>query len=161
MFQIGNEIFYPLHGIGYIEAIEEKEVLGVNQVYYTINIPQSRLSISIPSEKLISSGIRQVTESNVIEEILKDFNLENTDPLLYENHRYCNIINKQKIKSGDIIKGTEIIRDLTRKNAISKLGKEDSKMLEDARKIFISELMQVRSISEKQATELLDEMLSK
>lgn len=160
MFKIGDEIIYPLHGIGYIEAIEEKEVLGVNQIYYTIRIPQTNLSISIPSDKLSSSGIRQIADSTVIEEVLKSFNLDSTDPLLYENNRYCNYINKEKIRSGDIYKGTEIIRDLTRKNLLAKLGKEDAKMLEDARNIFISELMQVKNLSKEQANELLDTILA-
>ena len=28
LFQIGDKVFYPLHGAGIINAIEEKEVLG-------------------------------------------------------------------------------------------------------------------------------------
>lgn len=30
MFQIGDNIVYPMHGVGIIEAIEEKEILGKN-----------------------------------------------------------------------------------------------------------------------------------
>ncbi len=30
MFQIGDNIVYPMHGAGIIEAIEEKEILGKN-----------------------------------------------------------------------------------------------------------------------------------
>ncbi|MCD2496525.1 CarD family transcriptional regulator, partial [Staphylococcus aureus] len=36
MFQIGDNIVYPMHGAGIIEAIEEKEFLEEKQQYYVI-----------------------------------------------------------------------------------------------------------------------------
>ncbi|NLI92938.1 MAG: CarD family transcriptional regulator [Peptococcaceae bacterium] len=159
MFKVGDQIFYPLHGLGYIEAIEEKEVLGKSIIYYIVNIPQTRMQIMIPVEKEENFGIRQLVESSVLEEILDSFQLGNTDPLMYQNQKYCTDLNTRKMKSGNIFKGTEIIRDLTRKNHLSKLGKEDTKMLEDARHMFISELMEVKCITKENATDLLDSAL--
>lgn len=160
MFQIGDQIIYPIHGVGYIIAIQEKEILGEIKVYYIVNIPKKNMKIMIPKEKAESFGVRRLTESSVLEDILENFIQGSTDPLLYTNQRYCTDLNTKKIKSGDIIKSTEIIRDLTRKSKISKLGKEDAKLLEDARHMFISELMQVRSLSEEKATNLLDSVLA-
>ena len=36
MFQIGDKVFYPMHGAGVIKAIEEKEILGKKQSYCVI-----------------------------------------------------------------------------------------------------------------------------
>ena len=50
LFQIGDKVFYPLHGAGIINAIEEKEVLGKTQEYYVIHIPISKMDVMIPIE---------------------------------------------------------------------------------------------------------------
>jgi CarD family transcriptional regulator len=160
MFQVGDQIVYPMHGVGTIEAIEEKEILGKKRIYYIVNVPQTRMQMMIPQDKAESFGIRKLVESSIFEEILENFNEGITDPLLYKNQKYCTDLNTKKMRSGDIFKGTEIIRDLTRKNLLGKLGKEDSKMLEGARNIFISELMQVRCMTKEKATDLLDSVLA-
>ena len=159
MFQIGDKVLYPMQGVGVIEAIEEKEVLGKNKLYYTLNMPQSNMQIMIPIERAATLGIRQIVEPDILENVLTDFHLGNTDPIIYEDRRYCRDLNKSKIKTGDIYEGTEIIRDLMRKSQRNKLGAEDTNMLNNARRMFISEVMQVKGIGQEQAGHLLDEVL--
>jgi len=159
MFQVGDKVLYPMHGAGIIEAIEEKEVLGKNKLYYILNIPGVKMKIMIPIDNVANLGIRQVVEPAILENVLMSLNEGNTDPDIYENQRYCRDLNKKKIKSGDIYKGTEIIRDLTRKGQRNKLGAEDTNMLNNARQIFVSELMQVRGFAHEQAVNLLDKVL--
>ena len=36
LFQIGDNIVYPMQGAGIIKAIEEKEISGEKQQYYVI-----------------------------------------------------------------------------------------------------------------------------
>lgn len=77
-----------------------------------------------------------------------------------ENQRWCKDINKKKFKSGDIYKGAEIIRDLTRKGQKNKLDANDTNMLNNARQVFVSEIMEVKGLEEKLAIRLLDEVLN-
>jgi len=159
MFQVGDKILYPMYGAGTIEAVEEKEVLGKSKLYYILNIPGVKMEIMIPMDHVINSGIREVVKPDVLENILSSFHLGNTDPIIYENQRYCRDVNKKKIKTGDIYEGTEIIRDLTRKGHRNKLGVEDTNMLNNARQIFVSEVMQVKGFEHEEAVHLLDEVL--
>ncbi|MFA6808566.1 MAG: CarD family transcriptional regulator [Eubacteriales bacterium] len=159
MFEIGDKILYPMHGAGTIEAIEEKEILGENKLYYILNIPGMRMKIMIPTTNVANLGVRQIVNPTTLENVLENINLGDTDPVIYENQRYCRDLNKKKIVSGDIYKGTEIIRDLTRKSHKHKLGAEDTNMLNNARQIFLSELMQVKGVAHEQAVVLLDEIL--
>lgn len=159
MFQVGDKILYPMQGVGVIEVIEEKEVLGKNKLYYKLNMPQIKMQIMIPVEKAANLGIRLIVEPDILEKVLTDFHIGNTDPIIYEDQRYCRDLNKKKMKTGDIYKGTEIIRDLMRKSQRNKLGAEDTNMLNSARRMFISELMQVKGIAQEQADHLLDEVL--
>lgn len=159
MFQVGDRIVYPLHGAGVIEAIEEKEILGENKIYYILNIPHKNVQIMIPKDKAGESGMRRIVDPETLESVLEDFYEGDTDPTIYENQRYCVSLNKSKIKSGDIHQGTEIIRDLMRKSKRAKLGVEDRNMLDNARKILISELVEVKGIEQQEAVELLDEVI--
>ncbi len=159
MFQADDMVLYPMHGVGVIEAIEEKEVLGKSELYYILNILETRMQIMIPIEKAASLGIRRLVNPEVLENVLTDFHLGNTDPIVYKDQRYCRDFNNKKIKTGDIYKETEIIRDLSRKSQRDKLGVEDTNMLNNARRMFISEVMQVKGIAQEQADHLLDEIL--
>ncbi|HZW83834.1 MAG TPA: CarD family transcriptional regulator [Candidatus Deferrimicrobium sp.] len=159
MFQVGDKILYPMHGAAIIEAVEEKEVLGKNKLYYILNIPQVKMQVMVPMDNAANLGIRQIVEPEILENVLRGFHLGNTDPSIYENQRYCRDTNKKKIKSGNIYEGTEIIRDLTRKGQRSKLGAEDTNMLNNARQIFVSELMEVKGLAQEQADHLLNEVL--
>jgi len=160
MFQVGDKIFYPMHGAGFIQAIEEKEVLGEKSIYYILNIPHINTQIMIPTKKARTLGIREIVEPDIIESIFKAFHDGDTDPIIYENQRYCMDTNKKKIKTGDIYQSAEIIRDLMRKSLRNKLGAEDIKMYSNARQIFVSEIIQVKDIEQDEAFDLLDKVLS-
>ncbi|KUO64499.1 MAG: CarD family transcriptional regulator [Gracilibacter sp. BRH_c7a] len=159
MFQVGDKVLYPMHGTCLIDAIAEKEILGEIKLCYILYIPQARMQISIPVDKAMDLGVRKVVKPEILEKVLNGINVGDTDPVIFENQRYCKDINKKKMKSGDIYKGTEIIRDLTRKGQRSKLGADDANMLNNARQVFISELMEIKGIAQEQADHLLDEVL--
>lgn len=158
MFDVGEKIFYPVHGAGTIEAIEEKEVLGEKKFYYILKIPHINVQIMIPTDKAEKLGMRQVVDLDTLQNVLEIFNQGSTDPSIYENQRFCAETNKKRIKSGDIYKGSEVIRDLMRKSKKGKLGTEDDNMLNNARRIFISEIVQVKGLEEEEAATLLEEI---
>lgn len=159
MFQAGEKILYPIYGICTIKAIRNQDILGKSELCYILNIPRVSMEITVPVEKAIKIGIRRLVEQEILEDILNSFNIGDTDPIIFENQRYCKEINKKKIKSGSIHEGSEIIRDLTRKRQRIKLAPDDISMLDNARQVFISELMEVKGLAEEQAIDLLNEAL--
>ncbi|HPL16230.1 MAG TPA: CarD family transcriptional regulator, partial [Spirochaetota bacterium] len=48
MFKVGDNIVYPMHGVGRIEAIEKKVILGKRSEYYIITILNSGMKVMIP-----------------------------------------------------------------------------------------------------------------
>lgn len=159
MFQVGDIILYPMHGTCIIKEIEKNQILGETKLCYTINIPKERMQVSIPVERADTLGLRYLVAPEVIEEILTGFYAAGTDPMVFENQRYCSELNKKKIKSGDIFQETEVIRDLTRKRLKNKLGSDDTKILNNARQVFVSELMEVKGIDLDEAALLLDDVI--
>jgi CarD family transcriptional regulator len=158
MFNIGDKIFYPMHGAGVIEAIEEKEILGEKKLYYVMNIPLKNMQVMIPMGKTSNLGIREVVDSEIIENVFSVFHEEDADPVVNPIQRYR--ANTNKMKSGDIYEGAQVIRDLTRIGKKKTLGAGDKMMLNQARQILISELVLVKGIEQEQAADLLNKVIN-
>ncbi|WP_430132085.1 CarD family transcriptional regulator [Neobacillus pocheonensis] len=154
MFQVGDYIVYPMQGAGVIEAIEEKEILGEKQQYYVIKMPISKMQVLIPIGKEKKSRIRLVSDIPTLENVLHIFQYGETDTNLSMKERFK--INTEKLRTGNIQEGAEVVRDLMHINKNKALNSSEKQMLDSARKIFISELGLIKGITEKQATELLN-----
>ncbi|MGV3465957.1 MAG: CarD family transcriptional regulator [Heyndrickxia sp.] len=154
MFHVGDSIVYPMQGAGLIEAIEEKEILGEKHRYYMIDMPIKRMQVMVPVDKVQKSRIRLVADEPTLKHVLDIFQYGQTDTNLTMKERYK--INTEKLRTGNFQEGAEVVRDLMRINKKKALNASEKQMLDNALKIFISELGMIRGITESQANELLD-----
>ena len=156
MFKVGEKIFYPLHGAGRIIGIEEKEILGEKESYYILDMTLKDLKVMIPVGKTASLEIREVVELDILDDALAMFqHAEQTiQDIPYLQRQRVNV---DKMKSGDIFEGVEVILDLTTRNSKKKLGIADKSMLHNAKQMLISELVVVKEIDIDEATQLLRE----
>jgi CarD family transcriptional regulator len=148
LFQIGDNIFYPMHGVGRIKAIEEKEISGEKQQYYVIKMLIGNMQVMIPTGKALSSRIRPVTDITALKHLINIFQHEESDKLLPWKQRYK--VNMEKIKTGKIQECTEVVRDLLRMKKEKALNTSEKKMLDNAHEILISELGLINGITENQ-----------
>ena len=84
MFQIGDNIVYPMHGAGIIEAIEEKEFSGKTTVLCD-KMSIRNMQVMIPTGKILSSNIRPVTDILALKHIIHIFQHGESDRLLRGN----------------------------------------------------------------------------
>lgn len=148
MFQIGDNIVYPMHGAGIIEAIEEKEFSDEKQQYYVIKMSISHMKVMIPTRKMSSSRIRHVTDILALNNVMHIFQHGESAQLLTWKERHT--INTNKIKTGDIQDGAEVVRDLMRMKKEKALNASEKKMLDEAHEFLLSELEVIEGITEKQ-----------
>lgn len=148
LFQIGDNIVYPMHGVGTIKAIEEKEILGKKQQYYVIKMLISNMQVMIPTGKILISRIRPVTDIVTLIHIINIFHHGESDRLLSWKQRYK--VNTDKIKTGKIQECTEVVRDLMRIKKEKALNTSEKKMLDNAHEFLISELGLIKGITENQ-----------
>jgi CarD family transcriptional regulator len=148
LFQIGDNIVYPMHGVGIIKAIEEKEISGEKQQYYVIKMLIGNMQVMIPTGKILSSSIRPVTDIISLIHIINIFHHGESDRLLPWKQRYK--VNTDKIKTGKIQECTEVVRDLMRMKKEKALNSSEKKMLDNAHEFLISELGLIKGITENQ-----------
>lgn len=148
MFKIGDNVVYPMHGVGIIKDIEEKEISGEKQQYYVISMLISNMQIMIPTGKILSSSIRPVTDIIALKHIMHIFQHGESDRLLPWKQRFK--LNTEKIKTGKILEGAEVVRDLLRMKKEKALNSSEKRMLNNANEFLISELRLIKGITENQ-----------
>ncbi len=154
MFQIGDKVLYPMHGAGIIEAIEEREILGNKQLYYVMNIRSMQVMFPMGT----TLGIRPIVDSNILDDVINNFHYGESDTSLNPNQRYRS--NMNKIRTGDIYQGAEVIRDLLRMGKKRALATGDKAMLDNAQQILLSELILVKGIPQEQALDLFNQVIN-
>jgi CarD family transcriptional regulator len=141
MFKIGDQIVYPMHGAGTIEAVEEREVEGLRRQYYFLRIHQNSIQIMVPCDNAGRIGVRSVIEKSEVRVVKDTLMAEAGEMAKIWNHRYRD--NLEKLKTGKITHVAEVVRDLMRAGQEKKLSTGEKKMLSSAKQILIGELVLV------------------
>ncbi|MFP4496678.1 MAG: CarD family transcriptional regulator [Vulcanimicrobiota bacterium] len=152
-YQVGQKVMHPLHGIGTVEKIEEKKILGKTSKFSVINFTDDRLKIMVNLDQ--KSMIRGLTSRDEIKKVLDVMKNKSDDMPARSSERYN--LNMKKIKSADVFQMAEVIRDLSELLHRKKLSRKEQTMLKAAKKIFCSEVSYVKKISEEEAETLIDD----
>jgi len=147
-----------MHGAGIIESIEDREVLGEKRSYYIMKIPIGDMKVMVPMDNVQDIGLRQIIATNEMDGVLGILQDKNSTMNVSWNKRYR--ANMDKIKSGNIFEVAEVIRNLTIRDKDKGLSTGERKMLENAKRILISELVLVKDIAEDQVKDLLHDVLA-
>lgn len=154
MFIVGDKIVYPMHGAGIIEEIEKKKILGQVREYYILNVPCGDMKVMIPIESSKEIGIRRIVSNSQLPEIFELLSAESTEMSSNWNRRYRE--NMELLKTGDIRKVAEVVRNLTRTDRTKKLSTGEKKMLTNAKQILISELILVGKMTYEEADRIIE-----
>ncbi|MBN1380099.1 MAG: CarD family transcriptional regulator [Deltaproteobacteria bacterium] len=139
MFKVGDLAVYPAQGVGIIEAIENREVMGKNQPFYIMKIMGNGVKIMIPINGADSVGLRElITEDEIpkIYEILK--NKDITIDKQTWNKRYREYLDK--IKTGSVYEIARVLRDLFILKSDKNLSFGERKMMDTAKNLLIKEI---------------------
>ena len=157
MFKIGDKIVYPMHGAGIIDSVETKEFLGEEKEYFILKMPIGNMDISIPKANINKMNIRDVISKNEGEEILAILEQDPKDLNSNWNLRYRE--NQEILKTGDIFKIANMVRDLVALDDDKGLSTTEKKLLNRARRIMASELVMSGSLERDEAEKMIDESI--
>ncbi len=158
MYKVGDKIVYPMHGVGTIEAIEKKVVLGKRTEFYMITIINNGMKVMIPVNNADEIGIRSIISKREIKKVLKI--LESPADKIEEDwkQRYQN--NIEKVKSGSILEVAEVARDLFRRGSMKELSIMERKLYENAYQLVTYEIKMSKNIELEEAGNIVSEALS-
>lgn len=159
MFKVGDKVVYPHHGAGVVERVMEKDVEGERKKYFILSLCSGDLKITVPEESTGDVGLRSVIRKSEVKSVFEVLNQEQSQMPTNWNHRYKK--NRDKIKSGDVFQVAEVVRNLSIREREKGLSTGEKRMLNQAKKILLSEIIYVLNIDDEKAKKMLEEVFYK
>jgi CarD family transcriptional regulator len=156
-FEEGEKVVYPHHGAGVILKKETTELMGEKREYLTIKILHNDMTVKVPVENAISTGLRRVIDEDEIKKVISVLSDQVSDMPKNWNRRFK--YNKEKIKTGDVFELAEVVRNLALREMEKGLSTGEKQMYTRAKKILASEFMYALEKDEEGAEEYLDNLL--
>ena len=158
MFEVGDKVVYPHHGAGVVEKVEEKNIEGERKTYFVLSLCKGGLRITVPEESTLDVGLRSVIRRREVKTVFDVLGQEQSQMPSNWNHRYKK--NRDKIKSGNVYEVAEVVRNLSIREREKGLSTGEKRMLGQARKILLSEIIYVLNIDDEKASKMLDEVFA-
>lgn len=154
MLRQGSKVFHCLHGIGTVEAIEEKSVLGQTTRFSISSFGSDGLKIMINLDRK-DSMVRPLIEASEVAKVLEHLEAWVSDLPSKAPTRYS--INLSKLKTGNIYLLCEVIKGLTSLSLERKLSPKDQIMLDTCRKHLAEELSSVQEVNIEEMEQAIDD----
>jgi len=158
-FEVGETVVYPHHGAARIIEVKKRKLGGEEKLFLKLQVNQGDLTIEVPAENCDLVGVRDVIDQEGLERVFEVLRAPFTEEPTNWSRRYK--ANVEKLASGDVIKVSEVVRDLWRRDQeVRSLSAGEKRMLAKARQILVSELALAEKTDEEKASEILDEVLA-
>ncbi|QIK63986.1 CarD family transcriptional regulator [Leucobacter viscericola] len=158
-FEVGETVVYPHHGAAKIIEVKKRKLGGEEKLFLKLQVNQGDLTIEVPAENCDLVGVRDVIDQEGLERVFEVLRAPFTEEPTNWSRRYK--ANLEKLASGDVIKVSEVVRDLWRRDQeVRSLSAGEKRMLAKARQILVSELALAEKTDEDKANAVLDEVLA-
>jgi CarD family transcriptional regulator len=140
-FQLGEKVIYPNHGLGVVERIETKTILGTTCGFYQLRMVANETTVLVPVENADGVGLRRAVAS---EEVIRLYSLLGDGRI--DNHqnwkgRFKD--NSDKMRTGSLYDVVDVLKSLTFLSKSKSLSFREKRMLDRAKFLVISELSEV------------------
>jgi CarD family transcriptional regulator, regulator of rRNA transcription len=158
-FKTNEFIVYPAHGVGQILAIEEQEVAGAKLELFVINFVKDKMTLRVPTAKIVSVGMRKLAEPPVVKRALDTLKGRARIKRTMWSRRAQEY--EAKINSGDIVAIAEVVRDLYRSETQPEQSYSERQLYEAAVDRLSREIAAVQRITETEAIKEIEAALAK
>ena len=140
-FQVGDKVIYPNHGLGVVQGIETKTILGTTCGFYHLKMVANETTVLVPLDNVDGVGLRRAIGDEEIERLftlLGDGKIDN-----HQNWKGRFKDNSDKMRSGSIFEVADVLKSLTFLSKSKSLSFREKRMLDRAKFLIISEVSEV------------------
>jgi CarD family transcriptional regulator len=137
-FDIGEKVIYPNHGLGIIERIETKTIMGTTLGFYHLRMASNDTTVLVPIDNADGVGLRRAVgceEVNRLFSLLGDGKIDS-----HQNWKGRFKDNSDKMRTGSIYDVVEVLKNLTFLSKSKSLSFREKRMLDRAKFLVISEI---------------------
>lgn len=138
-FKKGQRIVYPGHGVGVVDRLETKDILGAKREFCILKIRHSGMVIMIPVNNSEVLGIRPIVTKAQAHRILRTLNsqpkvnFKDTWSMRYREYM-------DSIKTGDLLAIATVFAAIKQFRIEHELSFGERKMLDTARALLVEEI---------------------
>lgn len=159
LFQIGEKIVYPNHGIGTVENISTRSFGAQFERYYLLRLTYNSMTVMVPFSHVEEIGLRKVTRNGEIARVLSFLAEGNAQRKADWKDRYKE--NSDKMRHGSLLEIAEVLKTLLILQSEKPLSFREKKMLERARHMVVSEFAIAKGVQQPDAVVILQKALTK
>jgi CarD family transcriptional regulator, regulator of rRNA transcription len=159
VFQVGEKVIYPNHGIGVVEGIQTRPVPGGKISLYQLRILSNDSRVWVPQQNADGVGLRHVITPSDVRKIfglLSDGNIEQ-----HANWKGRFKENSDKMRTGSLHEVALVLKGLTFLSRKKSLSFREKRMLDRAKLLLVSEIAEVDGKSATSVEERVDRALAK
>jgi CarD family transcriptional regulator len=156
-FEMGQNVVYPTHGVGVINAVETQEVGGVTLEMFVIEFKRDKMTLRVPTHRAEAAGLRAISDDVAIDKAIKTLKSKAKVARGMWSRRAQEY--EAKINSGNIIQIAEVVRDLHKNVDQSERSYSERMIYEAALGRLAGEMAAARATDHKDTTDDLISML--
>jgi CarD family transcriptional regulator len=140
-FEVGDKVIYPNHGLGVVEGIETKTILGTTCGFYHLRMVGSETTVLVPVDNVAGVGLRRAindAECDRLFHLLGDGKIDN-----HQNWKGRFKDNSDKMRTGSIYDVVDVLKSLTYLSRSKSLSFREKRMLDRAKFLVVSEISEV------------------
>ena len=157
IFEKGDQVVYPTHGVGKIIEIQQQELAGIKLQLYVVEFEKDKMILRVPTAKLESSGMRKLSTKQEMDLALSALKGRARVKRAMWSRRAKEY--EDKINSGDPNAIAEVVRDLHRNANQPEQSYSERQIYESALDRLLSELSAVESVDLSEAMNILENHL--
>ena len=140
-FDVGDKVIYPNQGLGVIERIETRTIMGTTCGFYSLRMASSDTTVLVPVDNVADVGLRRAIGDH---EVKKMFTLLGNGKI--DNHqnwkgRFKD--NSNKMRTGSLYDVVDVLKSLNHLSQSKNLSFREKRMLDRARFLVVSEISEV------------------
>jgi CarD family transcriptional regulator len=157
VYRKGDTVVHREHGAAVITEISERDFLGETKKYMVLRLAYGDLTLMVPVDKTEDVGLRQVVSKQEVKKILDVLREDESKMASNWSRRFKN--NMEKLHSGDPYQVAEVVKNLSIRERQKGLSAGEKRMLAQARRILVSELVFSLGCEEDEAEGQIDRVL--
>jgi CarD family transcriptional regulator len=158
-FQVGDKVIYPNHGLGVVQGIETKTILGTTCGFYHLRMVANETTVLVPVNNVDGVGLRRAVSDDEIERLfglLGDGKIDN-----HQNWKGRFKDNSDRMRTGSIYDVVEVLKSLTFLARSKNLSFREKRMLDRAKFLVVSEISEVSRENTPVVEEKVDRALER
>jgi CarD family transcriptional regulator len=140
-FEIGDKVIYPNHGLGVVQKIESRTIMGMTCGFYQLRMVSNETTVLVPVENADSVGLRKAVGNSEVDRLYSLLGDGKIDTGQNWKGRFKD--NSDRMRTGSIYDVVEVLKSLTFLARSKNLSFREKRMLDRAKFLVVSEISEV------------------